>query len=107
MQKRVDDYYAAFTRSVARGRRVSVDVVRGGMGRGRMLGADAALEAGLVDGVSTFDEVVRRMRSDRSAGAAKASALMGRVASTQPLPNLARARRELELLILEGSPVPK
>jgi ClpP class serine protease len=34
------------------------------MGQGRVLGADAAQAQGMVDGVATFDEVVRKMRRD-------------------------------------------
>jgi signal peptide peptidase SppA len=49
MQSRVDDYYAAFTKAVARG-------------QGRVLGADAALAQNMVDGVATFDEVIKKMR---------------------------------------------
>lgn len=64
MQSRVDDYYAAFTKSVARGRGVSVAQVREGMGQGRVLGADAALAQSMVDGVATFDDVLKKMRRD-------------------------------------------
>ncbi len=64
MQSRVDDYYAAFTKAVARGRGVSVAQVREGMGQGRVLGADAALAQSMVDGVATFDDVLKKMRRD-------------------------------------------
>jgi signal peptide peptidase SppA len=64
MQSRVDDYYAAFTKSVARGRGVSVAQVREGMGQGRVLGAEAALAQNMVDGVATFDDVLKKMRRD-------------------------------------------
>jgi ClpP class serine protease len=64
MQSRVDDYYASFTKAVARGRGVPIAQVRDGMGQGRVLGADAAQAQGMVDGVATFDEVVRKMRRD-------------------------------------------
>jgi signal peptide peptidase SppA len=64
MQSRVDDYYAAFTKAVARGRNVPISQVRDGMGQGRVLGADAALAENMVDGVATFDEVIRKMRRD-------------------------------------------
>jgi len=64
MQSRVDDYYANFTKAVARGRGVPIAQVRDGMGQGRVLGADAAQAHGMVDGVATFDEVVRKMRRD-------------------------------------------
>jgi signal peptide peptidase SppA len=62
MQSRVDDYYAAFTKAVAKGRGVSIAQVRDGMGQGRVLGADAALASNMVDGIATLDDVVRKMR---------------------------------------------
>jgi signal peptide peptidase SppA len=85
MQSRVNDYYATFTKAVARGRGVSIAQVRDGMGQGRVLGADAALAQNMVDGVATFDEVVRKMRRD---------------AKGQAKPNvnrLARAQRDLAI----------
>ena len=64
MQSRVDDYYAAFTKAVAKGRGVSISQVRDGMGQGRVLGADAALTSSMVDGIATFEDVVKKMRRD-------------------------------------------
>ena len=52
-----------FTSAVARGRNVPVEQVRNGFGEGRMLMADAAKEAGMVDGVMTFDALVSKMMS--------------------------------------------
>lgn len=63
MQGRVDAYYRAFTQAVARGRNVPVEQVRTGMGEGRMLLAEDALKANMVDGVATFEQVVRKMQS--------------------------------------------
>jgi capsid assembly protease len=68
MQSRVDDYYAAFTKQVAKGRGVGIDAVRNGMGQGRVLGADAALAENMVDGVMTFDQVVKKMQANAKAG---------------------------------------
>jgi len=67
MQSRVDDYYAAFTKAVAKGRGVSIAQVRDGMGQGRVLGADAALASNMVDGIATLDDVVRKMRRSAKA----------------------------------------
>lgn len=64
MQSRVNDYYTAFTKAVAKGRGVPIDGVRNGMGQGRVLGADAAQAEKMVDGVMTFDAVIKKMRSD-------------------------------------------
>ena len=86
MQSRVDDYYASFTKVVARGRGVPIAQVREGMGQGRVLGADAAMAQNMVDGVATFDDVVRKMRRDAKTSAKpKAS-------------RLSHAQRALEIL---------
>jgi signal peptide peptidase SppA len=84
MQSRVDDYYTAFTKAVAKGRNVPVDQVRNGMGQGRVLGADQALAEKMVDGIMTFDEVVKKMQRD-----AKQKPTASRLAS---------AKRELEIM---------
>jgi signal peptide peptidase SppA len=80
MQSRVDDYYASFTKAVARGRGVRIAQVRDGMGQGRVLGADAAQAQGMVDGV------VRKMQRDAGS-------------SARPKANrLGYAQREIEIL---------
>jgi ClpP class serine protease len=86
MQSRVDDYYATFTKAVARGRGVPIGQVREGMGQGRVLGGDAAQAQGMIDGVATYDDVVRKMRRDaRSNGRPTVS-------------RLTQAQRELDIL---------
>jgi ClpP class serine protease len=89
MQSRVDDYYGAFVRAVARGRGVGVQQVRDGMGQGRVLGATEALNQGMVDGVAPVAEVVRGMQRQMKASSRPARSA-GRLAAI--------ARRELELL---------
>jgi signal peptide peptidase SppA len=64
MQGRVDDYMGAFTKGVAKGRGVSIDVVRKDFGQGRVYGAQAALDAGMVNAIMTFDDVVKKMAKD-------------------------------------------
>ena len=71
MQSRVDDYYAAFTKAVARGRGTPLTQVQEAMGQGRVLGADAALTANMVDGIATFDDVQTRMQKHARASTAK------------------------------------
>ncbi|HET7592616.1 MAG TPA: S49 family peptidase [Rhodanobacteraceae bacterium] len=75
MQSRIDDYYGAFTRAVAKGRKVSVDQVRNGMGQGRVLGADAAKAEGMVDGIATFEEVIANMQRTHAAATPRANRL--------------------------------
>ncbi|HYH36576.1 MAG TPA: S49 family peptidase [Azospirillum sp.] len=77
MQKRVDEYYGMFTRDVARGRGVTVDVVRGGFGEGRVVGAAEAVKLGMADRVATFEETIRRLQAGAPAprtGAGRRSA---------------------------------
>jgi signal peptide peptidase SppA len=62
MQSRVDDYYGAFTKAVAKGRGQPIASVREGMGQGRVLGADTALAQKMVDGIATFDDVISMMQ---------------------------------------------
>jgi signal peptide peptidase SppA len=78
MQARVDAYYGAFTRSVAKNRNVDVAQVREGMGQGRVLSAQQAKAEGMVDDVATFDTVVRRLA--KSIGQGKAPAALSRAA---------------------------
>ncbi len=74
IQQSVDGYYGMFTKAVSRGRGVSVAQVRDGMGQGRCLSATDALAQDMVDGVMSFDDLVKKMqksaRVTRSAGAA-------------------------------------
>ena len=75
MQNQVDTYYRMFTSAVARGRNVPVDQVRSGFGEGRMLTADDAKAAGMVDGVMTFDALVAKMmNTSRAARSGRAAA---------------------------------
>ena len=59
----------------AKGRGVPVDQVRSDMGEGRMLLAEAAVKAGMVDGIRTFADVIAGMRKKGRANSARASAL--------------------------------
>lgn len=63
LQARAGSYHHMFTKAVARGRNVPIESVREGMGQGRMLGASDALAAGMVDGVMTFDQLVKKMQA--------------------------------------------
>ena len=58
LQRRVDAAYTRFTADVAAGRRTTPDRVRVGFGEGRVLAAEDALAAGLVDSIQTMDETI-------------------------------------------------
>lgn len=91
MQSDVDLYYRDFTADVAKGRNVSVDAVRRNMGQGRMLRGDAAMAAGMIDGIATLSDVLAgRARSPK---AAISAATLARLPVA-----LARSLRELALL---------
>lgn len=81
IQADVDAYGADFTSAVARGRGVGVERVRKDMGQGRLLRGTAAQAASMVDGIATFDEVIRRMQASAlrpvsaSAGALRSPAI--------------------------------
>ena len=60
IQKRVDEYYAAFTTAVARYRGATPEAVRDGFGEGRVVGAREAVKVGLADRVGTLDQAVAR-----------------------------------------------
>lgn len=85
MQSRIDDYYTAFTKGVAKGRKVGIDQVRSDMGKGRVFGASQAHAANMIDGVMTLDQVVARMQSNIKAASPRAS-------------RLARAQRDIAIM---------
>jgi len=77
--QRSQDYYGMFVKAVAKGRKVGVDVVRNGMGEGRVLGAEAALAANMVDGIMTMEEVIKKMqRNAKAAGRGSRASAMNR-----------------------------
>jgi signal peptide peptidase SppA len=92
MQSRVDDYYASFTKAVAKGRGVPITQVRDGMGQGRVLGADAALAQNMVDGIASFDQVLSKMHKDAASSAKSGPQAKPRTS------RLAQARTELGIL---------
>jgi ClpP class serine protease len=61
MQARVDGYYREFVAAVAKHRSVPESEVLRGMGAGRLLGAERAKHENMVDGIASFDEVVRKL----------------------------------------------
>jgi signal peptide peptidase SppA len=92
MQSRVDDYFLAFTKAIAKGRNLPIAQVRDGMGQGRVLGADAALAQNMVDGIASFDQVLSKMQKDASSS--------GKLSPPSKLKTsrLAQARSELQIL---------
>lgn len=100
IQADVDGYGADFTNSVARGRRVGVDQVRKKMGQGRMLRGNAAQVASMVDGVATFDDVIRRMQASAQRTTATPAGAVGHA-------SLERNRARLAGLAAETARAPR
>lgn len=73
IQDQVDYTYSLFVSAVATNRGVSIDTVLNNMADGRTFIGQQAIDAGLVDGVSTLDALVAKLNSDRSQGGASAS----------------------------------
>jgi signal peptide peptidase SppA len=71
LQTVVDGYYTAFVKGVAKARNVPVETVRNGYGQGRSLTAQAALDAGMVDGIATLSEVISKYSRRTTEGANK------------------------------------
>lgn len=85
----VDACMTMFVTDVAAGRGVPDATVRDGYGQGHMLPADAALAAGMVDRVETFEQTVSRLITGRAsslAGAPAAQAALPAAEVQQPTP---------------------
>lgn len=67
LQAMVDANYKVFLSAVARNRGVDIDTVNSDMAEGRMFLGQAAVQAGLVDGVSTLDQVCADLCDDQNA----------------------------------------
>jgi capsid assembly protease len=90
-QSQVDHFYRLFTKSTATDRKTTQTAVREGYGQGRVLTADKAVNANLVDDVGTFDVAVaqlvakiekRRGRERKAANRARQIARAERAART-------------------------
>lgn len=75
LQTRVNDYYNAFVKAVARGRGVKPADVAGGMGEGRVVGAAEARRLGMVDRIETLDQTIARLQSGRGWTRGRAAAV--------------------------------
>lgn len=73
IQAEVDHAYAMFVGDVAKGRGLAMKDVKENFGQGRMLNAQAALAAGMIDKIETFDATLSRVsRGKVSTGSRKA-----------------------------------
>lgn len=99
MQTRVNEYYDAFLKAVAKGRDVSVAKVKADFGKGRVVGSAQAKEAGMVDRIETLDDTVRRMAGKKPGSSTKANAV--KPAAASPWAELNAASADLDRLVLD------
>jgi len=86
-QSQINDFYGMFTSAVAKGRGVPVASVRDGFGQGRCLLAKPSLDAGLIDGICSFEDVVAKARKTiRTNNNTKAEVLAPVMAESLELP---------------------
>ena len=67
MQGRVDEAYEQFVGAISRGRGVNAAAIRAGYGEGRVLSAQRAFAAGMVDRIASLDDVIGEFVGKRSA----------------------------------------
>jgi signal peptide peptidase SppA len=63
LQERIDSFYDQFVAAVATNRGTTTAKVEEAFGQGKVMIADQALAAGMIDGVRTFDEVLAELQS--------------------------------------------
>lgn len=78
MQEMVDQLYTVFVEAVAENRGASVEQVLSDMADGRVFVGQQAIDAGLVDGISTLDALVAQLAETNGRGSS------ARTTSTQP-----------------------
>ncbi len=79
LMERVEDSHRQFIGAVASGRGVKASIVESDFGQGRVVDARAAMDAGMIDTIATFDETLARFagqpgKHQRRAAAAQAIA---------------------------------
>lgn len=84
IQGQVDEIYRVFVETVAKNRKVSAEQVLEHMADGRVFIGQQAIDAGLVDGVSTVDAMVARLSDNPSQFAVRRKARIA-AASSDPL----------------------
>jgi signal peptide peptidase SppA len=84
MQQMVDHIYSVFIDAVADNRGVSADDVLTHMADGRVFVGQQAVDAGLLDGFATVDQIVQRLAANPAEFAARRKARVTNAAAAQP-----------------------
>jgi signal peptide peptidase SppA len=83
MQQSVNRYHDMFLGAGAKGRGTTKATVRETFGKGRLLGAEAAKAAGMVDGIATVNDVLAAVLKPRNARQSAALGLSARAAGVE------------------------
>jgi len=95
IQAVVDHHYSVFVDAVARNRGVSVDAVLERMADGRIFFGRQAVDAGLADGIKTFDQVIAELGAAGTGSRAITAAIAGNRGNSPETPvNPAATHRE-------------
>lgn len=94
MQEQVDYTYSLFVQAVASQRGVSVEKVLSDMADGRVFMGQQAIDAGLVDGMSTLSALVEQLNQARASGAKSLRAVPAR-STSQGKPIMTITREQL------------
>ena len=97
LQKRVEATYDVFLKDIAKGRGVPVDVVHRSYGEGRIVGAERALEMGMVDRLASLNETLSRVMAQPPSLTPPPRA----IGQAQVADRLFKARVQRELLELQ------
>ncbi|HEY0847404.1 MAG TPA: signal peptide peptidase SppA [Noviherbaspirillum sp.] len=82
MQEKVDYLYSIFVSAVAKHRGVDAEKVLKDMADGRVFIGQQAIDAGLVDGVSTLEDLVRQLNQERGASSSTFRAGVAQTSTT-------------------------
>lgn len=91
MQDQVDYTYSLFVNAVAQQRGVGADQVLSDMADGRVFQGQQAIDAGLVDGVSTLDQLVALLNRERAGAALSAARRSSAAGASSPVAAAAAA----------------
>lgn len=98
LQSKVNAYHAMFVEALAKGRGVTENRVEKGFGQGRMMMADQAKAAGMVDRIGSLGDAVRRLGGEFNTTAeAEVPAIVAETPKVLPRAAVAARLRALEL----------
>lgn len=96
IQDQLDYMYSLFVGAVADHRGVTPDAVVADMADGRIFTGQQAVDAGLVDGIMTFDSMIDKLNADRKSSSPRIVVPGRPAAATIPSPNKGKPMSSIE-----------